>query len=97
MLWDLKSGDAAIEGSREYADYRDQLISEEEAADLSTIYQEQGGIPTGAKEFICRAALKSRNFPFGPRFLHLNPGIHWCLCTLIPDEKACSGMARIVV
>ena len=24
MMWDLKSGDAAIEASREYADYREQ-------------------------------------------------------------------------
>src|ERR1700677_505104 len=31
MMWDLKSGDGAIQGSREYADYRDQLISAEEA------------------------------------------------------------------
>jgi hypothetical protein len=29
MMWDLKSGDAAIEGSREYADYREQLITED--------------------------------------------------------------------
>jgi TnpA family transposase len=52
MMWDLKSGDAAIEGSREYADYRDQLISEEEATELSLAYQEQAGIPTDAKEFV---------------------------------------------
>jgi TnpA family transposase len=52
MMWDLKSGDGAIQGSREYADYRDQLISVEEAAELSAAYQEQAGIPTNAKEFV---------------------------------------------
>ena len=52
IMWDLKSGDAAIEGSREYADYRDQLISEDEAAALSPAYQEQAGIPIDAKEFV---------------------------------------------
>jgi TnpA family transposase len=52
MMWDLKSGDAAIEGSREYADYRHQLIAEDEAAALSPAYQEQAGIPTDAKEFV---------------------------------------------
>ena len=49
MMWDLKSGDGAIQGSREYADYCDQLISAEEAAELSAAYQEQAGIPTNAK------------------------------------------------
>jgi TnpA family transposase len=52
ITWDLKSGDAAVEGSREYADYRDQLISEDEAAALSPAYQEQAGIPIDAKEFV---------------------------------------------
>jgi hypothetical protein len=35
----LKSGDAAIEGSREYVDYRDQLISEDEAANTTAAYE----------------------------------------------------------
>jgi Tn3 transposase DDE domain len=52
MMWDLKSGDAAVEGSREYADYRDQLISAEEVAAMSSAYQEEAGIPTNAKEFV---------------------------------------------
>jgi TnpA family transposase len=52
MMWDLKSGDAAVEGSREYADYRDQLISAEEVAAMSLAYQEEAGIPTNAKEFV---------------------------------------------
>lgn len=52
IMWDLKSGDAAIEGSREYADYRDQLIGEDEAVALSPAYQEQAGIPTDAKKFV---------------------------------------------
>ena len=29
LMWDLKSGDACIEGSLEYADYRKQLVSDE--------------------------------------------------------------------
>jgi TnpA family transposase len=52
MMWDLKSGDGAVEGSREYADYRHQLISEEEASAMSPAYQDQAGIPTDAKEFV---------------------------------------------
>jgi hypothetical protein len=52
MMWDLKSGDAAIEGSREYADYREQLVSESEASAMAASYQEQAGIPTDAKEFV---------------------------------------------
>ncbi len=52
IMWDLKSGDAAIEGSREYADYRDELIGVDEAAALSLAYQDQAGIPTDAKEFV---------------------------------------------
>jgi hypothetical protein len=35
----MKSGDAAVEGSREYADYRHQLISEDEAATMSPAYR----------------------------------------------------------
>jgi hypothetical protein len=51
-MWDLKSGDAAVEGSREYADYREQLISKTEAAELTAAYQEQAGILTDPKEFV---------------------------------------------
>jgi TnpA family transposase len=52
IMWDLKSGDAAIEGSHEYADYREQLISESEATELSASYQEQAGILTNPGEFV---------------------------------------------
>jgi TnpA family transposase len=52
MMWDLKSGDAAIEGSRDYADYREQLISEDEATEMTAAYQEQAEIRTDAKEFV---------------------------------------------
>jgi len=52
MLWDLKSGDAAIEASRDYADYREQLISEDEATEMTAAYQEEAGIRTDAKEFV---------------------------------------------
>jgi TnpA family transposase len=52
IMWDLKSGDAAIEGSREYADYREQLVSESEAAQLTAAYQEEAGILTNPAEFV---------------------------------------------
>jgi TnpA family transposase len=52
MMWVLKSGDAAIEGSRDYADYREQLISEDEATEMTAAYQEQAGTRTDAKEFV---------------------------------------------
>jgi TnpA family transposase len=71
MMWDLKSGDAAVEGSREYADYREQLISESEAAEMAASYQEQAGIPTDAREFVAQkrqwltaiAQATDRSFP----------------------------------
>jgi TnpA family transposase len=52
MMWDLKSGDAAIEGSREYADYRDQLISEDEAAKMTAAYEQEAGISIDAQRFV---------------------------------------------
>jgi TnpA family transposase len=52
IVWDLKSGDAAIEGSHEYADYREQLITEDEAAEMTDGSQEQAGVLTDAKEFV---------------------------------------------
>jgi TnpA family transposase len=55
MMWDLKSGDAAVEGSREYADYREQLICESEASEMATSYKEQAGITTDAKEFVTQS------------------------------------------
>lgn len=52
MMWDLKSGDAAVEGSREYADYREQLITKDEVLEMAGAYQQEAGIPTDAKEFV---------------------------------------------
>ena len=52
VMWDLKSGDAAIEGSREYADYRDQLISEDEAANMTASYEQEAGISIDAQRFV---------------------------------------------
>lgn len=51
-MWDPKSGYAAIESSREYADYREQLISEDEAAGMTAVYRQEAGIPTDAKQFV---------------------------------------------
>jgi hypothetical protein len=56
IMWDLKSGDAAIEGSREYADYRDELIGEAEAAALSLAYQEQAGYRPTQRSLLPRDA-----------------------------------------
>jgi hypothetical protein len=52
MMWDLKSGDAAIEGSREYADYREQLVTEDEVASMMGAYWQEAGIPTDAQQFV---------------------------------------------
>ena len=57
MMWDLKSGDAAIEGSREYADYRDQLISEEEAAET------ERGLPGAGRHTDRRKGVRRRKAP----------------------------------
>jgi hypothetical protein len=52
MMWDLTSGGAAIEVSREYADYRDQLISEDEAARMTAAYERVTGISIDAQRFV---------------------------------------------
>jgi PAS domain len=44
----------------------------------------------------CRTALKSRNFAVRPHLLHLKTGIRSGLCTLIPDERTCSGTVKSV-
>jgi hypothetical protein len=51
-MWDLKSGDAAIKGSHDYADYREQLISQAEVSAMAASFQEQAGILTDPREFV---------------------------------------------
>jgi TnpA family transposase len=41
LMWDLKSGDACIEGSAAFADYREQLVSWDEYMQLAPAYSEQ--------------------------------------------------------
>ena len=52
LMWDLKSGDACIEGSAEYADYREELISWEEFERSAAVYGEQVGLPTNGTAFV---------------------------------------------
>jgi hypothetical protein len=52
IMWDLKSGDAAIKGSHDYADYREQLISQAEVSAMAASFQEQAGILTDPREFV---------------------------------------------
>jgi hypothetical protein len=52
LMWDLKSGDACIEGSAEYADYREELISWEEFEQSAAVYGEQAGLPTNGIAFV---------------------------------------------
>ena len=52
LLWDLKSGDLYVEGSDQYADYREQLISWEEYAEQLETYGTQVALPTDGKAFV---------------------------------------------
>lgn len=52
IMMDLKSGDLYIEGSNNYSDYREQLISLEEYENSIGQYSEQVGIPFESDQFI---------------------------------------------
>jgi len=52
LLWDLKSGDLYVEGSDQYADYREQLISWEEYAKQLESYGTLVELPTDGKAFV---------------------------------------------
>lgn len=52
LLRELKSGDICIEGSLEYADYRSQLISNEEFNQTLGEFGEQVGLPTEPNTFV---------------------------------------------
>jgi TnpA family transposase len=45
LMWDLKSGDACIEGSAEFADYRAQLVTWDEYLRMAPAYSEQVSLP----------------------------------------------------
>ena len=55
---ELKSGDLCIPGSKEYGDYRDQLVSWDEYNSAVAGYAEQAGVPAEPAAFV--AALKTR-------------------------------------
>ena len=52
VLWELKAGDLAVEGSDAYADYRDQLISPEEYAARVGEYGQLVGLPVDGASFV---------------------------------------------
>jgi hypothetical protein len=54
-MWDLKSGDAAIEGSAEFSDYRQELISWDEYAQSAAPYCEQVSLPSDPAAFTAHA------------------------------------------
>jgi hypothetical protein len=54
LTWDLKSGDASIDGSAEYADYRKQLVTWDEYARMVPTYAEQVSLPADATSFIAQ-------------------------------------------
>ncbi|URZ18570.1 hypothetical protein [Clostridium felsineum] len=52
IMIDLKSGDLYVEGSSNFSDYRNQLISWEEYNNSIDLYSEQVGLPLKSDEFI---------------------------------------------
>lgn len=51
MMWELKSGDLAVEGSDRFADYREQLVGWEEYERLVGRYAEIAGLPAEGAAF----------------------------------------------
>jgi TnpA family transposase len=54
LMWDLKSGDACIEGSAEFADYREQLVSWDEYTQIAPAYGEQVSLPIAGDAFVAQ-------------------------------------------
>lgn len=52
VVWHLKSGNLFINGSDEFSDYREQLISWKEYDELKESYSEQVELPSEKEEFI---------------------------------------------
>ncbi len=52
ILWDLKSGDLYVEGSDQYSDYREELISWEEYAQQVSAYGTLVGLPTDGQALV---------------------------------------------
>jgi TnpA family transposase len=58
-LWqDLKAGDVCIEGSLEFADYREQLVDDTELDALLPQFAEEVGLPVDPDEFIAHLKTK---------------------------------------
>lgn len=58
LLWDLKAGDVCIEGSLEFADYRQQLVSDAELELLLPQYAEEVGLPVDPEGFVAHMKTK---------------------------------------
>jgi TnpA family transposase len=54
LMWDLKSGDACIEGSAEFADYREQLVTWDEYTRMAPAYSEQVSLPLAGDVFVAQ-------------------------------------------
>ena len=54
LTWDLKSGDASIDGSAEFADYREQLVTWDEYARMVPAYAEHVSLPADAAAFVAQ-------------------------------------------
>lgn len=71
LAQELKSGDIAVEGSEEYADYRDQLLDWNDCEPLVGEFCAEVGLPANRTEFVARlqeelkntAAAVDRNYP----------------------------------
>jgi hypothetical protein len=50
-------------GSHDYADYREQLISQAEVSEMAASYQEQAGILTDPREFVTGVWANCRKYP----------------------------------
>lgn len=54
LATELKTGDMAVTGSEQYADYRQQLLSWQECQPLLADYCQQAGLPPTAPEFVAQ-------------------------------------------
>ena len=58
LLWDLKAEDVCIKGSLEFADYREQLVSDAEFDTLLPAFCEEVGLPTNPDLFVTQIKTK---------------------------------------
>ena len=65
---ELKSGDLAVRGSEQYADYREQLLSWEACEPKVAEYCQKLGFPATAEEFVSHGLLDQLEQAFGAPF-----------------------------